>query len=129
MLYLSIYMYLISLKTSLNSKMQISLSIAIKSRCCYFKNNKQRNLLIYSSCISSYPKISLNASQLSYIHVNKKELKNFGKTGLKRCFILTHFNYCNLVWHFCGAANSAKLERIQYRALKFVYRDFKASYV
>lgn len=45
-----------------------------------------------------------------------------------RCFILSHFNYCSLVWHFCGLTNCAKLERLQYRALKFVYRDFSSSY-
>ena len=45
-----------------------------------------------------------------------------------RAFILTHFNYCALVWHFCGATNTKKLERIQCRALRFVFLDFNSDY-
>ena len=45
-----------------------------------------------------------------------------------RAFILTHFNYCALVWHFCGATNTKKLERIQRRALRFVFLDFNSDY-
>ena len=45
-----------------------------------------------------------------------------------RAFILTHFNYCALVWHFCGATNTEKLERIQCRALRFVFLDFNSDY-
>ena len=33
-----------------------------------------------------------------------------------------------LVWHFCSKTNSDKLERLHYRALKFVYQDFNSSY-
>ena len=41
-----------------------------------------------------------------------------------RCFILSHFNYCSLVWNFCGEVHTARIEHIQYRALKFVYNNF-----
>ena len=44
------------------------------------------------------------------------------------CFILAHFNYCALVWNFCGLVQTAKMEKIQFRALKFVYGDFEATY-
>ena len=50
------------------------------------------------------------------------------RMGIFRCFILSHFNYCSLVWHFCGAVQTARMERIQYRALKFVFSDFDATY-
>ena len=45
-----------------------------------------------------------------------------------RAFIMSHFNYCPLVWHFCGATNTKKLERIQFRALRFVFLDFESDY-
>ena len=45
-----------------------------------------------------------------------------------RAFIISHFNYCPLVWHFCGATNTKKLERIQFRALRFVFLDFESDY-
>jgi hypothetical protein len=32
------------------------------------------------------------------------------------------------VWHSCGATNTAKLEKLQFRALKFVYLDYTSSY-
>ena len=50
------------------------------------------------------------------------------RMAIFRCFILSHFNYCALVWHFCGATNTKQLERIQCRALRFVFRDFSSSY-
>ena len=33
-----------------------------------------------------------------------------------------------MVWHFCGATNTKKLERIQFRALRFVFLDFESDY-
>ena len=41
---------------------------------------------------------------------------------------MSHLNYCPLVWHFCGATNTKKLERIQFRALRFVFLDFESDY-
>ena len=32
------------------------------------------------------------------------------------------------MWHSCGASNTYKQEKIQYRALKFVFNDFTSSY-
>jgi hypothetical protein len=33
-----------------------------------------------------------------------------------------------LVWHFCGEGNTKKLEKIQERALRFIYNDSDSSY-
>ena len=43
-------------------------------------------------------------------------------------FIRSHFNYCPLVWHFCGKQNSDKLEKIQERALRIMYKNYESSY-
>jgi hypothetical protein len=43
-------------------------------------------------------------------------------------FILSNFNYCPLAWHFCSVGNTRKLERIQERALRFIYEDHDSSY-
>ena len=45
-----------------------------------------------------------------------------------RSFIMSNFNYCSLVWHACGAKNTRKLEKLQERALRFVYLDKVSSY-
>ena len=43
-----------------------------------------------------------------------------------RPFVL--INYCSLVWNFREAAHTSKMERIQFRALKFIYNDVSTSY-
>ena len=36
-------------------------------------------------------------------------------------------NYCSLVWNFCEAAHTSKMERIPYRALICIYNDVSTS--
>jgi hypothetical protein len=38
--------------------------------------------------------------------------------------ILSNFNFCPLAWHFCMEKNSKKIEKVQERALRFVYEDY-----
>ena len=47
---------------------------------------------------------------------------------LYKCFISSNFNYCPMVWHHCGLMNTRKLEKIQFRALKFVFSDYESDY-
>ena len=51
-----------------------------------------------------------------------------GKLNIYHSFILSNFNYCPLTWHFCGEPNTKKIEKIQERALRFIYSDFSSSY-
>ena len=67
-------------------------------------------------------------AQLKVLQRLSRYLDTESKLIIVRCFILSHFKYCELVWHFCGSRNTKRLERIQYRALKFVYSDFDSSY-
>jgi hypothetical protein len=41
---------------------------------------------------------------------------------------MSNFSYCPLTWHFCGEQNTKKIEKIQKRALRFIYDDFQNSY-
>ena len=50
------------------------------------------------------------------------------KLLLYKSFVLSNFSYCPVVWHACGAINTKKLEKVQHRALKFVFDDYAASY-
>ena len=43
-------------------------------------------------------------------------------------FMFSSFNYCPLVWHFCSAALSQKIEKIQERTLRLLYNDSYSSY-
>ena len=68
------------------------------------------------------------ASQLNVLRRLARHLDQGCRMSIFRAFILTHLNYCALVWHFCGATNAKKLERIQCRALRFVFLDFNSYY-
>jgi hypothetical protein len=41
---------------------------------------------------------------------------------------LSNFNFCPLAWHFCNKSNTSKLEKIQERALRFIYEDYESTY-
>ena len=45
-----------------------------------------------------------------------------------KSFISSNFNYCPVAWMFCGKKNLVKLEKLQERALRFVFCDATASY-
>ena len=57
-----------------------------------------------------------------------KFLDEPGRINVYRSFISANFNYCPVVWMFCGKKNSTKLEKLQERALRFVFKDTKSSY-
>ncbi len=45
------------------------------------------------------------------------------------CFyVQSNFDYCPLLWYFCGAVNSRKIKGIQEKAFRFVDLDFESSY-
>ena len=43
------------------------------------------------------------------------------KLKLYNAFILPHFQYCSMVWHFCRSRNCEKLESLNKRALRIVF--------
>ena len=66
--------------------------------------------------------------QINVLMRLKRNLDFSTKLLVYKSFILCHFNYCPLVWHECGADNTRKLERLQYRALRFVFNEYNATY-
>ena len=42
---------------------------------------------------------------------------------LYKVFVLPHFPYCSLIWHFCGKRNSDKLESLNRRILRYIFQD------
>ncbi len=50
------------------------------------------------------------------------------RLNIFRTFVLSNFNYCPLVWHFCSAQHVERLEKIQKRGLQFVFRDYSSEY-
>ena len=68
------------------------------------------------------------SQQLNVLKRIGNNLSKLGKLTIYYSFILSNFNYCPLVWHFCGESNTKKLEKIQERALRFIYNDSDSSY-
>ena len=66
--------------------------------------------------------------QLNCLKRIAHSLKDDIKLLLYKSFVLSNFNYCPIVWHHCGVMNSKKLEKIQYRALKFIFNDYSSTY-
>jgi len=68
------------------------------------------------------------ARQLNVLKWIGKHLDRFGKLTIYHSFIMSNFSYCPLTWHFCTEQNSNKIEKIQERALRFIYNDSDSSY-
>ena len=63
------------------------------------------------------------ASQLNVL----KRLRSFigfaEREVLVQSFVYSNFNYCPLVWYFSSSKSLQKIEKIQERALRFLYND------
>ena len=68
---------------------------------------------------------------LQRFHVLKRigsNLSRLAKFTIYHSFILSNLSYCPLTWHFCTEKNTQKIEKIQERALRFIYDDYTNSY-
>ena len=68
------------------------------------------------------------SQQVTVLKRMKKILPFDTRMSLYRAFIVPYFNYYAETWHFCSKRASDKLEKINERALRFVYRDNNSSY-
>ena len=57
-----------------------------------------------------------------------KTLETEAKLNLFQAFVLCQFNYCPIVWHYCSTHNTKKVEKLQYRALRYVFNDYLSTY-
>jgi hypothetical protein len=69
-----------------------------------------------------------SSQQLNVLKRLGSLLNRLGKLTIFHTFILSNFNFCPLAWHFCTEKNSKKIEKVQERALRFVYEDYNSSY-
>ena len=66
--------------------------------------------------------------QLNVLKRMGKYLNRLGKLTIYHSFILSNFNCCPVICHFCSEANTKKMEKIQERALKFIYNENHSTY-
>ena len=87
----------------------------------YIDNQLTFDKHIHEMCVKA-------GRQLNILKRLSTKLSEESKLCIFRSFILSHFNYCPIVWHFCSRYNIVKLERIQERGLRFVFNDYFSSY-
>ena len=68
------------------------------------------------------------SKQVNILSRFKRIFKKDEKAVIYRTFILANFNYCPIVWSFCGQTQMRQMEKIQERALRFLLNDFKSNY-
>jgi hypothetical protein len=80
--------------------------------------------LNFSNHISEICKKKKKASrQLNILKWIGKYLNRLGRLTAYYSFILSNFNYFPVTWHYCSEKNSLKMEKIQERALRFIYNS------
>ena len=68
------------------------------------------------------------ARQLNALARISNYLDESARRIIYNSFVSSNFNYCPLVWHFCGVTNGNKVEKIQERCLRIIYKDYESSY-
>jgi hypothetical protein len=76
---------------------------------------------IKSICTKASRQINVIIRMSNLLDINVKET-------MYKTFIKSTFNYCPVVWMMCSKQNLRKLEKLQCRALRFVYSDYISSY-
>ena len=84
--------------------------------------------LKFNSHISNICKKKASSRQLNVLKRLGKYLNKLDKLTIYHSFILSNFNFCPLSRHFCSEANTNKIEKIQERALRFIYNDYNSTY-
>ena len=68
------------------------------------------------------------ARQTNALRRNVKYLTPECKIIMYTAFIASNFNYCHIVWHFCGYTNSLKIEKLHKKSLNVVLNDYLSPY-
>ncbi len=71
----------------------------------------------------------IQARKLSVLARLTKTLDVASKMLLFHTYILSQFEYCSLVWHFCSRDKMKKIEKIQKQALRYIFNDLMLAIV
>ena len=72
-------------------------------------------------CDKASQKLNALARISSYMNINQRK-------RIMRAFISSQFGYCPLVWFFCSRKINNRMNRIQERALRIVYKDYVSTF-
>jgi hypothetical protein len=106
---------------SINKDNEITSEQSVKLLGVHFDRNLNFHEHISHCCKKA-------ARQLNALTRISRYLDVKSRTIIYNSFIRSNFDYCPLIWHFCGKRNTAKLEKIQERALRILHKDYLSSY-
>ena len=68
------------------------------------------------------------AKQLHALARISRYLDEKSRIIIYNSFVKSNFDFCPLVWNFCGKVNCGKIEKVQERAFRIIYQDYDATY-
>ena len=68
------------------------------------------------------------SAKVKALHRLRLKLDSKQKMILYNSFLMSMFNYCPVVWMFCGKTANERINNIQKRALQALYNDFESSF-
>ena len=111
---------------------KISLSLSMDGISLHSQNHikvlgvtldENLNSDIHISNICKKASMQINALKRISKYLNEKS-----RILIYTSFISSNFSYCPVSWIFCGKKNSDKIEKLQERALRFVFLDRTSTY-
>ena len=72
-------------------------------------------------CQKVCKKVSAFSGVVPYMDEKKRKI-------MYHTFITSNFNYCPLIWMFCGKTQDKKLDRVHKRALRILFNDYTTSF-
>ena len=84
------------------------------------------NKLRFDSYISEI--LTKASAKLNAIKRKGKYLSQCQRATLCNPYVISHFNYCSLVWHFGSIKNIHNTEKLHERAIRFIYNDYDSDY-
>ena len=76
---------------------------------------------VSSLCNKAVRQLNALARISKYIDVPSRKM-------IYNSFIVSNFTYCALVWHFSGKFNNGKIDKLNERALRILYNDYRSTY-
>ena len=67
-------------------------------------------------------------AKLNAIKRLKSNLNENDRKLLIDAHIVSYFNYCSTVWHFCGRVEIHKMEKLHERSIRFLYNEYNMEY-
>ena len=69
------------------------------------------------------------ASNINALKRFRKYIRVGDRKMVIHAYVLSYFNYCPMVWHFCGKGDTHKIEKIHERAIRFITNDNSTDYI